>query len=313
MIYRKDPGDKKLKQGDAYNGLQDAAPADPYAKSERDAGTLGVAKSGGGPEDGWQNLQDYVALNQKQGAGMANKVTTATKAKAETAQGDVDKAWSDFQQKAGQTFTNADSLRNNPGGMTSAQVQGMTQQTYSGPNSLTQINGGLGAEVDAAQGKVNQLATADGQDSSLRDAYGKSGKYNAVQSGLDAFLAGQNDDGAWDQLVQKYGGGKLQDSYTKAVGQSQDLALKKQGEAKAASDDWKTMLPGVQSSEKAASAYDYANEPKHQAALKADMEDRKMQSETGGRIQTRRQIFESGAIPGYASFEDWAYAGFPGY
>lgn len=133
----------------------------------------------------WVNLQDYLGLNQEQGAEMGSRLASDVGAQA---------------SKAGTQITYADIADQYASGA------GASASGYSGPNSLSDINAGLYGQVRDAASRVKNAQDPNMMGSEIASAYGGQAAGGAGGSALDAFLTGQTSSAALTGLQDSYGG-----------------------------------------------------------------------------------------------------------
>src|SRR5258707_2284832 len=247
------PAPSNPSQARQGGGITDAAPT-PGGNAEP-AGNMPSNVNRGG-STGFTNFATYLGLNKDAAGQMAGQLAGHVNAAGSSAQGGLDTALTDFNQKAtaGTPVYNPNSVQWGPGGATpevaslpqtgekfygvgtkdasNAAKYGATS-VYGGPSDLAGAGadvGRLGADLSNASTKAKLLGSSGGVGALLRDAYGAGAGYSSGTNAFDAALAGNSAGTRFGDAMNRYGG------LDKAMGLAEgDVAKTAQGGRDAAS------------------------------------------------------------------------------
>jgi hypothetical protein len=221
----------------------------------------------------WVNFQDYLGLNQDQGAEMGQRLVADVGAQASKAGQEMTSAEREYGYRVGagtlggpddNAFVNGKNSNLYGDGEAAAKAEG----GYTGPQSLDDLNPDLYGDVKDAVSRVKNAQDPNMIGTELAKAYGGQAAGGAGGSALDAFLTGQTSSAELSGLNDSYGG--LMDSLgiaEKDAGAQADAATTK---SQAAAQRWADLAAGK--TEGAAASGDAPFKPGGYADLRSFMD-----------------------------------------
>lgn len=183
---------------------------------------------------GWTNLQDYLAVNEDQGEGMAGKVAGNIAAVGGQAKEQMANANTSLSAQA--TSATKDTGK---APTTSADAAARAKKSaYSGPAGLDAVDPTLAGNVADAVQRVKTAGTSSGQTAILGEAYGQGRGAQTTAGGMfDSFLlSGANGGATMRDAQAQYGG--LEGDYANAQAQGAGTVAAAKGQAGANVSKW---------------------------------------------------------------------------